>query len=230
LADSIVGYEGFEALAFDGQRAYLTIEASPRQGMRGYLVAGEMAADMSQLVLDTAVLTEILPQNDIGNKSEEALFVAGDKVVTLYETYGAAVIESPVAHRFDANLAAVDAIPFPPIDYRVTDATALDEDGRFWAINYFFPGDTELAVDDEPLAARYGRGATHQQYEYVERLVQFQYSDDGISLTDTPPIQLELIALDARNWEGVVRLDDQGFLLATDKFPTTLLGFVSLDE
>ncbi len=230
LAESIAGYEGFEAVAFDGQRAYLTIEASPREGMRGYLVAGEMAADLSQLAVDTAVLTEILPQNDIGNKSEEALFIAGDQIVTLYETYGAAVTESPVAHRFEADLTAVDAISFPHIDYRVTDATALDGDGRFWAINYFFPGDNELAVETEPLAAEYGRGATHQQYDYVERLVQFQYSEDGITLTDAPPIQLELIALDARNWEGVVRLDDIGFLLATDKFPTTLLGFVALDQ
>jgi len=31
---------------------------------------------------------------------------------------------------------------------------------------------------------------------------------------------------DARNWEGIVRLDNRGFLLATDKFPTTILGFV----
>jgi hypothetical protein len=30
----------------------------------------------------------------------------------------------------------------------------------------------------------------------------------------------------ARNWEGVVRLEDRGFLLVTDTFPRTLLGFV----
>jgi hypothetical protein len=29
-----------------------------------------------------------------------------------------------------------------------------------------------------------------------------------------------------RNWEGLVRLDDRGFLLVTDLFPGTILGFV----
>ncbi len=225
--DEIDDYEGFEAIAFDGNTAYLTIEASPREGMRGYLVSGEMAEDLSKLVVDTTVLTEILPQNDIKNKAEEALFIADGRIVTLYETYGADVTDSPVAHRFDEDLAAVDTIPFPAIEYRLTDATAVDEDGRFWAINYFFPGDIQLIASDDPIADQYGQGETHQKYPYVERLVQFQYSDGGIALTNTPPIQIQLIALDARNWEGLARLDDLGFLLATDKYPTTILGFVA---
>jgi hypothetical protein len=42
-----------------------------------------------------------------------------------------------------------------------------------------------------------------------------------------PPIQLELIDdLHPRNWEGLVRLDPHGFLLATDTYPETLLAFV----
>jgi len=57
--------------------------------------------------------------------------------------------------------------------------------------------------------------------------VEFQYTASGISLVDTPPIQLELIDDDhSRNWEGVVRLDGIGFLLMTDTHPETILGFV----
>ena len=32
-------------------------------------------------------------------------------------------------------------VDFP---YRISDATPLDKANRFWVINYFFPGDTQL--------------------------------------------------------------------------------------
>jgi hypothetical protein len=57
--------------------------------------------------------------------------------------------------------------------------------------------------------------------------VELQYATDGITLTKTPPIQLQLEFRSApRNWEGLARLDGLGFLLVTDKFPETLFGFV----
>ncbi len=94
-------------------------------------------------------------------------------------------------------------------------------------INYFYPGDNDLKAQAEPLAEIYGKGATHNQYEGVERLVEFHYSPGEIVLNQTPPIQLELdLELGSRNWEGLVRLDDLGFLLITDEYPTTILGFV----
>jgi hypothetical protein len=33
---------------------------------------------------------------------------------------------------------------------------------------------------------------------------------------------------DSRNWEGLVLFDQRGFLVATDKYPGTLLGFVEM--
>ena len=30
----------------------------------------------------------------------------------------------------------------------------------------------------------------------------------------------------SRNWESIARLDDKGFLIATDKYPKMILGFV----
>jgi hypothetical protein len=110
----------------------------------------------------------------------------------------------------------------------VTDATAVDGNGRFWVINYLYPGDiTKLNIAQDGIAAQFGMGATHAASQTVERLIELQLITDGITLTDTPPIQLELLPDDeARNWEGIVRLDDAGFILATDKFPETILGFV----
>ncbi len=64
----------------------------------------------------------------------------------------------------------------------------------------------------------------------VERQVELQLPADGqgsITLTGAPPIQLKLAEGQvARNWEGLVRLDGRGFLLATDSFPETILAFV----
>ena len=95
----------------------------------------------------------------------------------------------------------------------------------FWGINYFFPGDTDLLPSIDPIADVYGK--SNAGFEHVERLVKFEYSEDGITLAKAAPILLVLTE-DARNWEGLVVLDDRGFLLATDKFPTTILGFVPL--
>jgi hypothetical protein len=229
LASQIDGFEGYEAITFLGDQAFLTIEASSADGMRGYLVSGRMAPDLSTLVLNPATRAEITSQPEVENKSEESLLVAGDRLVTIYEVNGAAINPSPVVHLFDMQLAPAGTIPFPQVEYRITDATDVDSEGRFWAINYFFPGDTELRPVEDPLAERYGQGPTHAQSEAVERLVEFQFSHSGIILADRPPIQLEL--LDTllgglgRNWEGLVRLDNRGFLLATDLFPETILAF-----
>ena len=62
----------------------------------------------------------------------------------------------------------------------------------------------------------------------MERLVELNYSSDGITLADSAPIQLTLDGDNARNLEGLVVLDNQGFLMVTDKFPSTMLIFVKM--
>ena len=105
---------------------------------------------------------------------------------------------------------------------------ATDSGSRFWALNYLWPGDeAKLKPAPDALAAKYGAGPTHARFTTVERLVEFRYTEIGIVFVDTPPIQLELIDDDhSHNWEGVARLDDRGFMLMTDKYPETMLGFV----
>jgi len=228
LAEQIPGFQGYEAIAFLGERAFVTIEAETGSEMMGYLVAGEIAPDLSVLRLDPDTLVEIPPPADLNNMSDETLLVAGDTLVTIYEANGANVNPDPAAHLFDLSLQPADPIPFPNIEYRITDATALDDAGRFWAINYLWPGDADkLDPADDPLAVAFGQDPTHAGSAAVERLLQFQYAPDGITLLDTSPIQLALRDDgEARNWEGVVRLDEMGFVLMTDKFPETILAFV----
>ncbi|HEC62039.1 MAG TPA: hypothetical protein ENI27_07280 [bacterium] len=228
LATMVRGYEGFESIAFIGDIAFLTIESKPG-AMSGYLMTGEIKPDLSELRVDTNNLTEILPQADLSNMSDESIIAAGEYLVTIYEANGANVNPNPTAHIFDpVTLQTKETIPFPNIEYRVTDATSVDEAGRFWMINYFFTGDTKIKPATDILAEQFGEGPTHAQYDTVERLVEFQFSQTAITMTGTPPIQLEINDDHARNWEGIVRLDSRGFLLATDKYPETILGFVPL--
>ncbi len=226
MSKQIDGYEGYEAIAFVGERVFLTIEAETDLPS-GYLLAGTIAPDLGDLTVDTSNVVQIQPQSTSGNKAEETMIVTGDTVITIYEVNGVALNASPLAHVFDASLASLGTLSFPNIEYRITDATALDGDERFWAINYFYTGSDDLVPETDPLVDQYGQGLTHAAHDTVERLVEFQYAESGITLLDTPPIQLELLEKDARNWEGLVRLDDRGFLLMTDKFPETILGFVA---
>jgi hypothetical protein len=132
-----------------------------------------------------------------------------------------------VAHRFNLDLTPLDPLPMSNLEYRITDAYPVS-DTQFWVINYFFPGDTKLKPADDALTALYGQGATHAQYTTVERLVLMQVDSVGkIVPADQPPVLLQLLNDDdSRNWEGLVVLDDLGFLLATDKYPETLFAFV----
>jgi hypothetical protein len=226
-ATQIPGFDGFESIAFAGERAYLTIESKPGGKMLSYVVTGVIAPDLSELRLDNTRLTPVEPQTDIDNLGEETLFLAGDRVVTIYEANSLFVNPMPVAHLFDRELAAKGTLPMTDIPYRVTDATPLDAANRFWVINYFFPGDKQLRqrlglagaapnplADDKP----------------VEQLVELQFGPTGITEVDTPPISLQLQDNNvARNWEGIARLETpelNGFLLATDYYPGTIFAFV----
>ncbi len=227
LPRKVRGFEGFEALAFQGETVYLSIEASPGGRMKGYLVRGEIAPDLSALRVDAATLTEIPLPADVPNKSVEALLSVPQGMAAFYEVNGAAVNPAPAAWLFSPQMALEAELPFPALEYRLTDVSALDAQGVFWGVNYFYPGDAELRTDADPLAARYGLGESHTTGGPVERLVALRWSGEAVTLLDEAPLYLRLLPDgEARNWEGLVRLEGRGFLLVTDKHPETLLGFV----
>lgn len=227
LAAMIPGYEGFEAIAFSDNRVYLTVEAYSDQ-MLGYLVAGFVGGDLDYLSLDAGSRVPIQPQTGIPNLSDESIVIFGSRLVTIYEANGVVVNPSPTAHLFDSSPRLLDQLSFPNIEYRLTDATRVDEFGRFWMPNTFFIGDIQLMPPEDPIVDEFGRGSTHNQSLIVERLLEFQFSEQGIVRSDSPPIQLELAEDDqTRNWEAIARLDNLGFLLATDEHPQTIFAFVA---
>jgi len=229
FANEIRGFEGFEAIAFKDNQAFLTIEAESGGSARGYVVKGEIKENLSQFTIDAKPIVESSAQSEVSNMADESILLTEDSVISIYEANGALVNEQPSVHTFDFELMPAATVAFPTIEYRITDVTELDESDRFWAINYFYPGDTALLPARDPLTIRYGRGETHRQHKAVERIVELSYGEQGVAITSTPPIQLELTEA-GRNWEGIARLNDEGFLIVTDKFPKTILGFVAFPE
>lgn len=228
IEKNISGFEGYEAIGFAGEQAYLTVETHRLIG-KGFLVTGRIAPDLSVLKLEASPQAVLTLPSDLPNAGFETLVVSEDRVLTLYEGNGARVNPAPAAESFDRSLGPTGKLSLPAIEYRVTDATALDAAGRFWVMNYNYPGTSDrFNPAPDPFMARYGTGPTQATHAQVERLIELQVTPTGIVLTDRPPISLQLTEEVARNWEGVVRLDDRGFLLVTDKFPKTLLGFVPM--
>lgn len=224
--EQLQGYQGFEAIAFTGERVYLTIEAKPDK-MQGYLITGTVSPTLNEIRLDPATLITIPTPIQIDNMTDEAILITRDLLLTLYEANGILNNPAPMVHTFSLSGEPLGTLPMANLEYRLTDVTALDENNCFWAINYFYPGDTKLTPDHDPLVEHYGEGTSHANSTAVERLVKFQYTTDGIFLSDTPPIPLQLLDDNqARNWEAIAQLDQRGLLIATDKFPHTIFAFV----
>lgn len=226
IEDQIPGFEGFEAIVFNDDVFYVTVEAGDKDEMMGYIITGEVIGDCESLVLYPTSLHQLKPQADLDNMSHETLVFYHDHVYAIYEGNGVNVNPMPTANIFDRQLGKQpDQIGMDNIEYRITDATQPDEYGAFWAVNYFFPCDTKLRPADDRIAVSYGVGATHLESETVERIIKLVIDDQGIHIADQEPMYLELLEDDSRNWEGIVKFED-GFLLVTDKFPSTILAYV----
>jgi len=226
LEKSIPGFEGYEAIGFIGEQAYLSVETRSGTG-KGFLLTGRIAPDLSVLKLEASPQAALALPGQVSNAGFETLVMGEDRLLALYEANGANVNKAPSVESFDRSLTSSGKLTFPAIEHRITDATSMDAAGRFWVMNYSFPGTSKAYQPaPDPLLARYGTGPTHARQPQVERLIELQVQPSGIVLTERPPLQLQLSSEAARNWEGVVRLEDRGFLMVTDKFPRTLLGFV----
>lgn len=219
---SIAGFQGYEAIVFSDDTAYLTIEANNQGTMASYLVSGTLTDSI--LRIDASSLRSISQPANVDNKGHESMVLYNDSPMPLYEWNRYSEDNSnSFAVLVDSEIQQID---FPVIPYRMTDATALDENGNFWVISYHFPSSDTARVDDYPYN-NYLEEGSHAIYEQIESLIELQINEDGSTTwIDKAPLFLELEA-DPRNWEGLARLPERnGFLLMTDKFPDTQLAFI----
>ncbi len=218
---------GCEAIAFDDDTCYLSVEINDYSSTNAILIKGYFNG--TKFVFNPATEIQVKSQTGIPNISEEALSLTPENVFTIHEANGKNVNKNPMSHFYGRKLNFISEIPMPHIEYRITDATYLDTADNFWVINYFFPGDAhDLKPANDEIAKKFGLGKTHLKAKRVERLLELHFSKKKITLVNRSPLYLKLnLKEDARNWEGIAKLDDKGFLLITDTYPRTIFGFVS---
>jgi len=220
----ICGFEGYESIVFKDETVYVTIEAEKRNTNHGFIARGIIDSIKNEIKINKKSLKKVKTPVMLQNMTYETILINNNSVITIYEVNSAKVNKSPVYHQFDKNLKLDIIKPFPFTEYRITDATEIDDEGTFWVTNYFWPGDYKLLKQDLNYLI-----TKKKEIKPVERLLEFQIVDEKIVRTETLPINIKLSEFgDSRNWEGIVRLDDKGFLIVTDKFPGTILAFVHL--
>ena len=224
---SIPGFEGLEAIAFNGNNVYITLESKDDETMRGYLAWGTIDPTTKEVTIPKKNLLELETPIQVKNMTFESLLIHNDHIILFYETQGMNLQKSVWQYQVSLTDFSVSKIEFPNIEYRITDVSRMDDQNHFWAINYFWPGDAKyLKPAPDPIVMKIKEGKSHQNSDVVERLIEFEFNEDKIQLSGRDPIQIELDEKGARNWEGIVRLDDRGFLVATDKYPKMILGFI----
>lgn len=218
--------QGYESIAFNGNDVYLTIEASENSKMNGYIVKGKINNEATHIILDKKSLKRIEPQADIYNLSDETIFIYNNNIYTLYEANGKNVNRYPFSHKFDSELNLLGKINFPNIEYRITDASTPDNQGKFWVINYLYSGDWNdlIPADDEEEDFNPGK---MENLRSTERLLEFQIKDSIIVRTEKKQLKIKLLNNNiGRNWEGLVKFGNYGFLMVSDYYPKTILGYL----
>jgi len=232
LRKEVTFFDGFEAIACQDNKLWLSIEALNILGSyQSFVVPGEIHFTQDPSIeIHQEALVQLETQSRLRNIGDEAIVLQGDDVIAIHEVNDTRAVKHPKARLISRQSQNISALAFPNLPYRITDATTLDDEQRFWAINYKYSGDKFSRDATDHLAIKFGQGASHKKYYNVERLLEFQIDGETIRLLDQPPIQLKMTDVEGRNWEGIVRLKGRGFLIATDKHPATLLGFVPVQR
>ena len=224
------GFDSFEAIAFRGYEVYLTIEIRFVDSMSCLLARGHIDEKTLEITVPEQNLTVIDVPTFVDNMSYESLVVDKNRVIAIFEANGDSLIKAPYALSINSSANDIKKYPLSSINYRIADATKIDKNNRFWVINYFFPGDLKvLKPSNDILASKYGNGPSHSRSNRVERLIEYEIKNGKISLTKSAPIEIELEGeKTSRKWEALARYGNEGFLIATDKYPKphTLLAFL----
>jgi hypothetical protein len=220
VPESIPAYDGLEALSIQGDRCFAIAEFGEGTDEWGaVLVSGSLERDHGGIRFEKMGDAPLGGEQMRVNFTHEALVLSGEEVWVICELNGRGIVERPVLARFSRELESLGEFPMPALEYRVTDATDVDSDGRFWVLNIFWPPDAPTVKPEDDTVP-------------VERLIPLRRQGDAIVRDEDRPV------LDLRggndhpmhNWEGVARWGERGFLLVTDSYPADLLAYVALPD
>ena len=223
----IDGFEGYESISFYEDNFIVTIEARYNKQMKSYIAWGKIDSTTLEMTIPIENLLEIKTPIQIKNMTYESSLIYNKDVIFFYEANGKNLQKNITQPKFSIDKKSFSNIKFPNLEYRITDVTKIDKNNRFWAINYFWPGDKKhLKPAKDQLVKNYKIDPSHNPSGKIERLVEFEISKNEIIFTKTEPLQLKIDIDNSRNWEGIVRLEKEGFIIATDKYPEMVLAFV----
>lgn len=221
------GYEGFEGICYDGEYFYLTVEYNSAS-TQAVIVKATLDEEKKQLeILNDQHLILDLPTN-VFNASYESIFVYDEHIYAIFEANGRTVNHNRIAKKISKDFATVENIRFESIEYRITDVTSFDSTGRGWAINYFWPGDADHYLPYEDFIPNKFSDENNVEIG-VERIIPLIIIGNKIEYDDSrEPVYIKKEKRDVSyNWEGIVSYGDDYFLLATDKFPKTVLRLLN---
>ena len=221
---SIPGFDGFEAITFNGNSVYVSIEADQNDMMVGYIAWGNINPNSYEINILEKDIQKINTPIQIDNLSYESIISHKNNLLLLYEANGVNLRKKPYQLSISLNDFSLKKIKGPNIEYRITDATKVEKN-KFWAINYYWPGDKKNL---RPGVDKLSKNKKLNSEQTVERLVEFKVKRNGISLTNKKPINLILEEGNSRNWEAIVRFGNSGFLIATDKYPRMILAYIKI--
>lgn len=207
---------GYEAITFVGDTCYVSIESVKSGESTSFIVKGKINFKEKIITLNSDSKIELKSQTGIHNMGEETIVANNGSVFSIHEANGENVNKSPTAIKLSGSLNVEEKIPFPNVEYRITDATSVDLIGKFFAINYFYPGEFEKLKPNL---------SEEEKDKAIEQILEFQILDDKIIRTTKSPIVISKGKNEkGSNWEGIVKFND-GFLIITDMFPETVLAY-----
>lgn len=240
LRTLIPGFEGYEAIVIDGDEVFALVEARHRKHMRGWLVGGGISKDGNRIIMNPGSRVRLDPPVQLRNMAFEALALyrgpdqdTGELIV-LFEANGRNVHPNATGLRFTKDLRPRGTVPMAPLEYRLTDVTPPDANGHAWGLNIFWTGEAELLAP-----AAESPGTRPNTTRNLARLVPLRFSAKRIESAGSIVSLWQGII--PSNWEGIVPLDMagaflsdgrplKGFLIVTDTYPVTRLGFVALPQ
>lgn len=218
---------GYEAITFNGSKVYLSIESFDDKIISSFIVSGQVYGNLDSIVINADSKKTIVSNSKLKNMGEEAIVYYINNLFCIHEANGKNVVYPPIIHKINTSSGIIENIKVPSIEYRITDATEADDTGIFWAMNYLYSGDIKkLNPAADSIANNFGVGSTNYKFDSIERIIQLQIGEDKIYMGRKEPVYLQLTSNEGRNWEGLVKLDDLGFLVISDYFPYTMFGFV----
>ena len=205
---------GYEAITFINDNVYVSIESIDKDLSSSFIVKGKIDFENRKLILDKNSKHEIKSQTNIYNMGEEAILTNENFIYAFHEANGININKSPFSTKLDNELNFVSKIEMPNIDFRITDVTSVDSIGKFYAINYYYPGEFKKL-----------KPSLVNKETSIEQIIEFQLENNKIKLTNKNPILISnQNEKNGHNWEGIARYNN-GFLLITDMFPETILAY-----